>query len=294
MIPPSGPSPGQRSSTIPAPKPAYLLAAATIFTSFVTRRSISIMRSSIGAPATSTSALSRPNRVLPPPARIYPPTSVSLFPAVILGLSFSFLFSVHSAFSVVPVLIHILLPAVRAQRGEFPARAISPANSAGAARSSPRFVKRSNDAAPIAGSGRPPRISVWPRGNPVRQYHCPAPRRCVCARWPRRAELRRANPRRRSHHFVKAPRFAPGRSSTRAHCPANRIFLQPPLPRASAARRVLAALRAIAKKLPLATEYLLCARAAAAAQWSPREACRTNPRETSLRESPPANCDAWR
>src|SRR6266567_1652219 len=261
MIPPSGPSPGQRSSTIPAPKPAYLLGAATNLTSFVTRRSISIMRSSIGAPATSTSALSRPNRVLPPPTRIYPPTSISLFPAVILGLSFSFLFSVDSA---------------------------------GAARSSPRFVKRSNDAAPIAGSGRPPRISVWPHGNPVRQCHYPAPRRCVCARWPRRAQLRRANPRRRSHHLVKAPHFAPGRSSTRAHCPASRIFRLPPLPRASAARRVLAALRAIAKKLPLATEYLLCARAAAAAQWSPREACRTNPRETSLRESPPANCDAWR
>src|SRR6266568_1887745 len=88
MIPPSGPSPGQRSSTIAAPNPAYLLGAATIFTSFVTRRSISIMRSSIGAPATSTSALSRQIEYsrLPPeyihrlPSRFSPQSSLdSLF-----------------------------------------------------------------------------------------------------------------------------------------------------------------------------------------------------------------------
>src|SRR6266481_3580651 len=97
MIPPSGPSPGQRSSTVVTPNAAYLFAAATIFTSFVTCRSSSIMRFSIGVPPTSTSALSRPNRVLPPPAKTYPTTSVSVFPAVILHLSVSFLFLAFSA-----------------------------------------------------------------------------------------------------------------------------------------------------------------------------------------------------
>src|SRR5579859_1403799 len=70
-IPPNGPSPGQRSSTIVTPNSAYFPGAATTFTSSVTPRIKSIIRASIGFPANSTSDLSRPNRVLPPPAKTY-------------------------------------------------------------------------------------------------------------------------------------------------------------------------------------------------------------------------------
>src|SRR5229473_777288 len=129
MIPPSGPSPGHLSSITSTPNATYLPGTATIFTCFVTPRSSSIMRSSIGFPPTSTSALSRPNRVLPPPA--------------------------------------VLDPAAG-----YPTRVISPANSAGAAQLWLQFARRSNDVPPIAWSGKPLQIYVWPHENPVRQFRC--------------------------------------------------------------------------------------------------------------------------
>src|SRR5438445_486506 len=85
MIPPSGPSPGQRSSTISAPNAAYLPATPTIFTGLVTLCNSSIIPSSIGLPPISASALSRPNRVLPPPAKIpFAESMVLLLPPMLV------------------------------------------------------------------------------------------------------------------------------------------------------------------------------------------------------------------
>src|SRR5260370_14833103 len=74
MIPPSGPSPGHRSSITSAPNAIYLPGTATIFTCFWTPPGHPLLRSRIGVPPTSTSALSPPNHVLPPPASTYPAT----------------------------------------------------------------------------------------------------------------------------------------------------------------------------------------------------------------------------
>src|SRR6266436_79835 len=152
MIPPSGPSPGQLSSITSAPNATYLPGTTTIFTCFVTPRSSSIMRSSLGFPPTSTSALSRPNRVLPPPASTYPATSLEVV--------------VDSRVPVIPP------PAVLYQAAESPARAISPANFDGAAQLSRQFARRSSDARRVACSNKPLQISVWPHENPVRQFRC--------------------------------------------------------------------------------------------------------------------------
>src|SRR6266478_1330516 len=294
MIPPSGPSPGQRSSTVVTPNAVYLFAAATILTSFVTCRSSSIMRFSIGVPPTSTSALSRPNRVLPPPTKTYPTTSVSVFPAVILQLSVSFLFLAFSALPVVSVSIFILLPRVLCLACGFPARAVSLANSAGAIRWSPRFGRRSSDARSVAWSGRPLQIFAWPPGNPVRRYRCPARRPDASSKPSRRAPPQQANPRHQFRFREKARRSAPAHSSTPAHCPASHISRSLPILPASAAPSAPVALHATAKTLPPATEYPLCEHATPAAQWSPRAAGKTSPRETFRRGSPRPNCGAWR
>src|SRR5215469_14267972 len=67
-IPPSGPSPGQRSSSTGQAAPAYLPLGATILTSWQTVANKPPVRSSMLFPASFTSALSVPKRVLPPPA----------------------------------------------------------------------------------------------------------------------------------------------------------------------------------------------------------------------------------
>ncbi len=85
-IPPSGPSPGQRSHRTSAPNSAYFPGAATTFTLSPISRSNAIIRASMGFPANSTRALSRPNRVLPPPAKTYAPMLCSLLPKVMRGI----------------------------------------------------------------------------------------------------------------------------------------------------------------------------------------------------------------
>src|SRR5258708_15741247 len=74
MVPPSGPSPGHRSSITSAPNATYLPATATIFTCFVTPRTSSIIRSPLGVPPTSPPTFALPNRGLPPPPSTYPTT----------------------------------------------------------------------------------------------------------------------------------------------------------------------------------------------------------------------------
>ena len=156
------------------------------------------------------------------------------------------------------------------------------------------FERRSSDAPRVAASGRPLQISAWLPENPVRQFRCHARRRDVLPRWPRHAPPRGANPRPRFLRRAPSPRSAPAHSSTRVHCPANRISRLPPSPRASAAPSARAAPRAFAEKYPPAARCPPCGPAAAANQWSPRAAGKTNPHETLRRESPPANCGASR
>src|ERR1700674_2806880 len=116
------------------------------------------MRAIIGIPPTSASALSRPKRELAPPAIMYPVT----FAGIVL---FASLVTNHQS-RVTP------LPLILCPAAESPARAVSPADSAGAIQSSPRFARHSTDAPPVASSGKPLRIFAWPRENLVRQFRC--------------------------------------------------------------------------------------------------------------------------
>src|SRR5258708_21659619 len=116
-IPPSGPSPGQRSTTVLTCSSDALRSAATIATSEQTDATTVTVRSNMDLPSNSASALSAPNRDLPPPARTYPRTvDVSLTP--------------HP-------------PSARGRDAECQVRATSLANFAAAIQSSPRCVKRS-------------------------------------------------------------------------------------------------------------------------------------------------------
>src|SRR3984957_11433405 len=76
MIPPRGPSPGQRSGTHSTPNWEYFSASPMIRTgAAVADCRIRQRRAISGSPSNSTSALSRPNRRLAPPARTNPRTS---------------------------------------------------------------------------------------------------------------------------------------------------------------------------------------------------------------------------
>src|SRR5580704_5806758 len=74
MIPPRGPSPGQRSATQSAPKAAYFSREPMIITEDVTTRITEHSRASRASSPIRARALSRPKRVLPPPASTKPPT----------------------------------------------------------------------------------------------------------------------------------------------------------------------------------------------------------------------------
>src|SRR5690348_16041694 len=175
-IPPSGPSPGQRSSTIRAPAAAYFPAAATTAASSVTRRNSSIVRSIIDVPWNSTSALSRPKRVLPPPAITYPATQPAFSLAGV------------STFPLAPAAT-ALPPPPLSPAFVFPILAASPASYAGAVRSLPPSATRSIGAQPVASSAIPPRTCVLLRGNPAPpSRHLPSPRRSS-KRWVLRRQL---------------------------------------------------------------------------------------------------------
>src|SRR5580698_5520721 len=75
MIPPSGPSPGQRSAMHSTPMCEYFAASPMIRTGVLVAVCRTRQRRAIsGSPSNSASALSRPNRRLPPPARTKPRT----------------------------------------------------------------------------------------------------------------------------------------------------------------------------------------------------------------------------
>src|ERR1700722_7754513 len=75
MIPPRGPSPGQRSGTHSTPNWEYFSASPMIRTGAAVADCKVRQRCAIsGSPSNSTSALSRPNRRLAPPARTNPRT----------------------------------------------------------------------------------------------------------------------------------------------------------------------------------------------------------------------------
>ena len=156
-------------------------------------------------PSSSTLALSCPKRVLPPPATTYP---ARLEVAEIAD----------------PVVRRFILPPrARVPAAESPTRAIFPANSAGAAQSSPPSAKHSTDDPPTASSNTPLQISAWPRENLSRQIHSRSPHRNFCEAQLPRSPLPAANPPRRFLPRGTTPNSAPKHSSTREHSPANHI-----------------------------------------------------------------------
>src|SRR5579859_594038 len=124
-IPPSGPSPGQRSGIVSTAPALSFTVGETTFTEGTTVASKLTVRRNIVCPCSSASALSVPNRELAPPARTYPRTNSS--PALMLRP-----------------------PLALSPAAGYPARAIFPANFAGANQSSPPCAKHSSDDSPTA------------------------------------------------------------------------------------------------------------------------------------------------
>src|SRR5580704_17777420 len=242
MIPPSGPSPGQRSVMDLAPNCEYFSGEPMIITEGVTPRITTQSRASKTSSPICTSALSRPKRVLPPPASTKPPT-LAADSSRVTG--------------------HPRQPAL-APAAEYPARVISPASFGGAARWKPPCAKRSSGGSPTASSGTQPRICAWLRESLFRPDPHRFRSRSSDLQSPAPSPLLPEDRLRRSPRRGTRPESAPTHSSTPARFRANRNAQSPPMLRGPVAPYAPIASHAFAETPPPSREYLLYVRAKAA------------------------------